>query len=195
MQVVLSARAQELRSTLGSIRASSAPVSPDNAIGRLTRVDAMQAVSVRQALARDHEAELRLVERALRAIADGQYGVCRRCREPIAEARLRARPHALSCVKCVRNHRRREATPTRRVHWHCTPRCRERRRVHCLVSPSPLHCFEVTMSPSRHATPQTEARIGDMLRQLRERQGLSLRTLATRAGFSASLPVSRGPLN
>jgi hypothetical protein len=167
MQVVLSARAQELRSTLGSIRASSAPVSPDNAIGRLTRVDAMQAVSVRQALARDHEAELR----------------------------LRARPHALSCVKCVRNHRRREATPTRRVHWHCTPRCRERRRVHCLVSPSPLHCFEVTMSPSRHATPQTEARIGDMLRQLRERQGLSLRTLATRAGFSASLPVSRGPLN
>jgi transcriptional regulator with XRE-family HTH domain len=39
---------------------------------------------------------------------------------------------------------------------------------------------------SRHATPAAEARIGEILRQLRERQGLSLRTLATRAGFSAS---------
>lgn len=101
MQTLLSARAEELRSTLASMHGASAPVAPDNAIGRLTRVDAMQAVSVRQALARDHEAELHLVERALRAVADGEYGVCRRCREPIAEARLRARPHALSCVKCV----------------------------------------------------------------------------------------------
>lgn len=101
MQDVLSARAQQLRSTLGSIQAASAPVSPDNAIGRLTRLDAMQAVSVRQALARDHEVELNLVDRALRALEDGEYGVCRRCGEPIAEARLRARPHAMSCVKCA----------------------------------------------------------------------------------------------
>jgi DnaK suppressor protein len=101
MKAVLSARAEELRSTLASMQAASAPVSPDNAIGRLTRLDAMQAVSVRQALARDHEAELRLVERALRAIADGEYGDCRRCGEPIPEARLRARPHAWSCLKCA----------------------------------------------------------------------------------------------
>jgi transcriptional regulator with XRE-family HTH domain len=39
---------------------------------------------------------------------------------------------------------------------------------------------------SRHVVPQAEARIGEVLRQLRERQGLSLRTLAGRAGFSAS---------
>lgn len=101
MQALLSARAQELRATLGSIQAASAPVSPDNAIGRLTRLDAMQAVSVRQALARDHEAELNLVDRALRALEDGEYGVCLRCGQPIAEARLRARPHAMSCVKCA----------------------------------------------------------------------------------------------
>lgn len=101
MHAVLLARAGELRATLASMQAASAPVSPDNAIGRLTRVDAVQAVSVRQALARDHEAELRLVERALGAIAGGEYGVCRRCGEPIAEARLRARPHASSCMKCA----------------------------------------------------------------------------------------------
>jgi transcriptional regulator with XRE-family HTH domain len=42
------------------------------------------------------------------------------------------------------------------------------------------------MASSRHVTPPAEARIGEVLRRLRERQGLSLRTLATRAGFSAS---------
>lgn len=101
MQSVLSARAAELRTMLTSLQAASAPVSPDNAIGRLTRVDAMQAVSVRQALVRDHEAELRMVERALQALADGDYGLCRRCGNEIAEARLRARPHASSCVPCA----------------------------------------------------------------------------------------------
>ena len=34
--------------------------------------------------------------------------------------------------------------------------------------------------------PSTEARIGEVLKRLREQHGLSLRTLATRAGFSAS---------
>jgi transcriptional regulator with XRE-family HTH domain len=39
----------------------------------------------------------------------------------------------------------------------------------------------------RQATlPSTEARIGEVLKQHRERQGLSLRTLGARAGFSAS---------
>jgi transcriptional regulator with XRE-family HTH domain len=41
-------------------------------------------------------------------------------------------------------------------------------------------------SSPRHVTPPAEARIGEVLRGLRERQGLSLRTLATRVGFSAS---------
>jgi transcriptional regulator with XRE-family HTH domain len=35
-------------------------------------------------------------------------------------------------------------------------------------------------------TPAADARIGEVLRRLREQQGVSLRTLATRAGFSAS---------
>jgi transcriptional regulator with XRE-family HTH domain len=36
------------------------------------------------------------------------------------------------------------------------------------------------------ATPSTEARVGEVVKRLRERHGLSLRTLASRAGFSAS---------
>lgn len=101
MRSLLTARDLEIRETLGHMEGETDPVSPDNAIGRLTRVDAMQATSLRQALARDHEVELGQVERALEALDAGTYGTCRRCGEEIAEARLRARPQAFLCLECT----------------------------------------------------------------------------------------------
>ena len=101
MRKRLDARAAEIRQTLAHINASTAPVSPDNAIGRLTRLDTMQATSMRQALGRDHEVELRQIAQALKSMDEGTYGICRRCEEPIGQARLRARPEALLCVACA----------------------------------------------------------------------------------------------
>ena len=40
------------------------------------------------------------VERALRRIDTGAYGVCERCGKPIDPARLEARPWALLCIDC-----------------------------------------------------------------------------------------------
>jgi DnaK suppressor protein len=77
----------ELSSMVQQMHAASGPVSPDNAIGRLTRVDVMQATTMRASMVRDHERELRLVERALRALEDGEYGRCHRRADEIADAR------------------------------------------------------------------------------------------------------------
>src|SRR5690349_6179500 len=40
------------------------------------------------------------VERALRAIAEDEYGICRECEEPIALKRLKSIPWAACCVRC-----------------------------------------------------------------------------------------------
>lgn len=40
------------------------------------------------------------VERALARLADGKYGQCEDCGEPIATERLRFRPEATRCVGC-----------------------------------------------------------------------------------------------
>jgi DnaK suppressor protein len=101
MRERLQSRAAELRDTITRIDGTTAPISPNNAIGRLTRLDAMQATSMRRAVARDHDLELQNVERALKAIAANGYGVCRRCKEDIASARLRAKPEAFLCVACA----------------------------------------------------------------------------------------------
>ncbi len=103
----LVARAAELRQTIASVAETSGPVSPDNAIGRLTRLDAMQAASMQAELHRGHAAELRLVERALDAIASGEYGTCARCGEDISQARLLAKPEAFLCVVCAERAARR----------------------------------------------------------------------------------------
>lgn len=50
------------------------------------------------AQARTHLAEL---EAAERRVADGTYGVCETCGEPIAPARLEARPVARECIDCA----------------------------------------------------------------------------------------------
>ena len=41
------------------------------------------------------------IDAALGRLAEGRYGVCDRCGQPIGEDRLAARPAALTCVRCA----------------------------------------------------------------------------------------------
>ncbi len=40
------------------------------------------------------------IDKALEKIEDGEYGLCARCEEPIAERRLEIIPTALYCARC-----------------------------------------------------------------------------------------------
>lgn len=50
--------------------------------------------------------ELRAIEAALARLADGSYGTCEDCGDPIAYERLRAQPTATRCVQCQQVHER-----------------------------------------------------------------------------------------
>jgi len=62
--------------------------------GTSMAVDRLAAVSTQEHLL----AMLDEVRRARRRVADGTYGVCEVCGEPIPEGRLEARPWATRCV-------------------------------------------------------------------------------------------------
>jgi DnaK suppressor protein len=80
---------------------ATAPVQVDSSIGRLSRMDAIQSQQMALGLkARQQQALLR-VQNALKAIANGTYGECRRCKGPIGIERLEAQPDAVLCVKCA----------------------------------------------------------------------------------------------
>lgn len=46
------------------------------------------------------QGELRDINKALAMIESKTYGICKYCKQPIAEERLRARPTSGSCVEC-----------------------------------------------------------------------------------------------
>ncbi len=46
---------------------------------------------------------LQLVERALKKIEKGTYGICEKCRRPIDKARLEALPYATLCMECQKS--------------------------------------------------------------------------------------------
>ena len=50
----------------------------------------------------NEEEVLLAIDAALARIADGSYGPCRSCGQPIAEERLRAIPYATLCIDCKR---------------------------------------------------------------------------------------------
>jgi len=97
---------QELRASLASTNESADPVSPDRAIGRLTRQDAMLAQQMALELRRRNQTRLGQIDTALRRIEDGTYGICARCDEEISLNRLNVRPEALFCVRCAGGARR-----------------------------------------------------------------------------------------
>ena len=47
-----------------------------------------------------NEQNIQMIDNALDRIERGTYGICLRCNQPIAEARLEAIPHAAFCIAC-----------------------------------------------------------------------------------------------
>lgn len=76
------------------------PVDLDQPIGRLSRMDAMQQQAMAKATREKAKVRLAQVRLALTAAADGEYGYCRRCEEPIGIGRLRSKPETPFCIEC-----------------------------------------------------------------------------------------------
>lgn len=92
----------ELESVAKSGEESAATVELDQSkVGRLSRMDAMQAQAMAQASARRREHMLRRIDAALVRIDNGDYGVCRECDEPISPRRLEFDPTVTLCVDCA----------------------------------------------------------------------------------------------
>ncbi|MEZ4270980.1 MAG: TraR/DksA C4-type zinc finger protein [Myxococcota bacterium] len=84
---------------------STRPVELDqSAVGRLSRMDAIQGQQMAKASLRNHAVRLKLVAQALRTFDGGDYGMCRRCEEPIGFQRLQACPEAPFCLNCQGAH-------------------------------------------------------------------------------------------
>lgn len=71
------------------------------AVGRVSRIDAMQQQQMALATARRREVQLARIASALARIDAGDYGYCVVCDEEIPLARLRHDPATPTCITCA----------------------------------------------------------------------------------------------
>ncbi|MDH3326391.1 MAG: TraR/DksA family transcriptional regulator [Gammaproteobacteria bacterium] len=71
------------------------------AVGRLSRMDALQGQAMAQETKRRNEVELIRINSALERIKSSDYGYCLHCDEEISEKRLEINPSATLCIKCA----------------------------------------------------------------------------------------------
>lgn len=77
------------------------PIAPENAIGRVSRMDAINNKSVNDAALRKVKTKLNNLQIALGKIDDTDFGRCIKCRKMIPIERILLVPQAITCVKCA----------------------------------------------------------------------------------------------
>lgn len=98
---VLEELKSELEKALEDAKDSAATVQLDqNAVGRLSRMDAMQQQNMALANTRSLSQRLAKTHKALAAVKSGDYGFCGECGEEISAGRLELYPESDLCLNC-----------------------------------------------------------------------------------------------
>lgn len=77
------------------------PIAPNDAIGRVSRMDAINNKSVNEASLRQAELKLNKLKIVLSKIDHVDFGVCLKCQQSIPIGRILIRPESLLCVNCA----------------------------------------------------------------------------------------------
>jgi len=91
----------DLETRLAESAGSAKPVELDQtSVGRVSRMDAIQSQAMAVATRHTLKTTLAQCQGALHAVTRGEYGLCKKCEEPIGIKRLTARPEAPFCLEC-----------------------------------------------------------------------------------------------
>ena len=95
-----------LRAELGRLEAAAEGAADtveldQSRVGRLSRMDALQAQQMARETARRRRQQIERIDGALRRIESGDFGGCFACGEPIDLRRLAADPTHTRCIRCA----------------------------------------------------------------------------------------------
>ncbi|WP_034058736.1 TraR/DksA family transcriptional regulator [Lacinutrix jangbogonensis] len=77
------------------------PIAPENAIGRVSRMDAINNKSVNEAALRTADLKFKNLQITLSNINNPNFGICAKCKSQIPLGRIMIRPHSRFCVNCA----------------------------------------------------------------------------------------------
>lgn len=92
---------KKLEVDVAELQELTKPIAPENAIGRISRMDAINNKSINDAARRTAEARLAAIKEAIQRIDDPEFGKCRKCKAEIQEGRLILMPESPFCIRCA----------------------------------------------------------------------------------------------
>lgn len=101
MREIIREKIDETKEEIEQLKELTKPIKPDNAYGRLSRMDAINNKTINDAALRKQKSQLQKLERALDKIDEGNYGTCLKCGNDIPVGRLKFMPWTTKCVQCA----------------------------------------------------------------------------------------------
>ncbi len=101
VKIEIEKRISEAQSVIETLKEQTKPVPPSVAIGRLTRMDAIQQKNMAEANLKTNEAVIKNLNNVLLKIDDEDFGKCLVCGNDIPVQRIIAVPDAKICVPCA----------------------------------------------------------------------------------------------
>ena len=77
------------------------PIPPENSIGRISRMDAINNKSVIEAALREAKKKIQELKIMQNKINEPDFSLCIKCKQKIPFGRLMIRPESKCCVKCA----------------------------------------------------------------------------------------------
>ena len=77
------------------------PIGPENSIGRVSRMDAINNKGVIDAALRNKKTKLFKLRTALENVDLPDFGICKNCKNNIKPARMMFMPESTLCVRCA----------------------------------------------------------------------------------------------
>ena len=101
----LAAELIQVRETLSQARSAAAPVALDqSAVGRLSRMDALQQQAMAQESQERLSTRVRRIEAALARVQAGSFGACCECGADVEAERLQLDATTVFCADCQEEH-------------------------------------------------------------------------------------------
>lgn len=92
---------QKQEEEIAILEGMTQPISPENSIGRVSRMDAIQSKGISEASLRNKKEKLSKLKISLSKIDTPDFGICSRCDRPIQPARLMYMPESSRCLHCA----------------------------------------------------------------------------------------------
>jgi len=99
---VIHSQIKQSEQKIEELKEFTEPIAPDCAIGRVSRMDAINNKSIYDASMRNTRQRLDQLKQVLKLTVGKDFGICTQCRQSIPIERLKIRPEIRFCASCLK---------------------------------------------------------------------------------------------